>query len=234
MCNEAARRVALGLLRQDFNQLRIPLRFPDGLPNLEPTASVRITDKSPIVRLAASDPAAPPPEPGTTPGELVMRRWSWPLANGKPLYNFRSEGRRFGNTATGGRCLIPLDGFYEFSDPAPDPAAPPLPKARARKDKWCFTLTPAADPARPNPYASGTHEDAFFCIAGLWRRDAAVGEAFTMLTCEPGPDVAPYHARQVVLLPAARWGDWIAGVVPAAELIAPVLAGVLRVDRVAR
>jgi putative SOS response-associated peptidase YedK len=26
-----------------------------------------------------------------------------------------------------------------------------------------------------------------------------------MLTTEPGPDVAPYHGRQVVVLPSADW-----------------------------
>ncbi len=34
--------------------------------------------------------------------------------NGKPVYNFRSEGREFAS----GRCLIPADGFYEFTGPA--------------------------------------------------------------------------------------------------------------------
>ena len=34
-------------------------------------------------------------------------------------------------------------------------------------------------------------------IAGLVRDAPGVGEAFTMLTTEPGADVAPYHGRQV-------------------------------------
>ncbi len=48
-----------------------------------------------------------------------------------------------------------------------------------------------------------------------------------MLTAAPGPDVAPYHARQIVLLPRDRWADWLGGVVPAADLIAPTPAGTL-------
>ena len=45
------------------------------------------------------------------------------------------------------------------------------------------------------------HEEgrAWFCIAGIWRQQADVGEAFTMLTTEPGPDVAPYHDRQIAI-----------------------------------
>ena len=53
----------------------------------------------------------------------VQLRWSWPGPGGKPVYNFRSEGRRFAQ----GRCLMPADGLYEFNDhepSAPQAAAP--------------------------------------------------------------------------------------------------------------
>ncbi len=53
-----------------------------------------------------------------------------------------------------------------------------------------------------------------------------------MLTCEPGPDIAPYHSRQIVIMPRDRWADWLGGTVPAAELIAPTPAGTLVVTRV--
>ena len=182
MCNEQRRRIALGQIREGWSQTRIPLVFPEGLPNLEPLDSIRITDPNAIVRaLAASRPGA---------AELVVRRWSWPGPSGKPVYNFRSDGREFPR----GRCLIVADGFYEFTAPA-EPGKP------KRKDKWLFTL--AGEP--------------WFCIAGLWRDDAEVGEAFTMLTTEPGPDVAPYHNRQMVVLPPADWARWLDPAVPAAS-----------------
>ena len=200
MCNEAARRTALGLMREDFSQVGIPLVFPEGLPNLEATDSVRITDTTVIVRAGATDP------------EMVRRRWSWVGPQGKPVYNFRSEGRSFANTASGGRCLIPLDGFYEFTD-----ATPPA----KRKDKWLFTLDNRnSDRAAPD----------LFCVAGLWRAGVdvkgATGEAFTMLTCEPGPDIAPYHARQIVLMPRGDWAAWLDG---APDLIRPTPAATLAV-----
>ncbi|WP_419815267.1 SOS response-associated peptidase family protein [Glacieibacterium sp.] len=224
-------------MRDDFSQVGITLRFPEGLPNLASLDSIRITDTSVIVRAAA--PA------GRLEAEMVQRRWSWAGPSGKPVYNFRSEGREFRNSATGGRCLIPLDGFYEFTEPgtvadragagkdagdaggageqpyllgaAPAPAAPPRKGARPRKDKWLFTL---AEP-----------EAGLFCVAGLWRADAKFGEAFTMLTGAPGPDIAPYHSRQIVLMPRDRWAAWLDDANPAGSLIEPTPAGTLRVER---
>ena len=111
----------------------------------------------------------------------MQRRWSWPGQNGKPVYNFRSDGREFAS----GRCLIPADGFYEFTDPAD--------KKKKRKDKWLFTK--AGEP--------------WFCVAGIWRTDTQVGEAFTMLTMPPGPDIAPYHDRQIAILDRADWAAWL-------------------------
>jgi putative SOS response-associated peptidase YedK len=195
MCNEQRRRIALGQVRDDFSDIRIPLRFPEGLPNLAPLESIRITDSNAIVRPAADAPGE---------AELVVRRWSWPGPGGKPVYNYRSEGRSF----TSGRCLIVADGFYEFTAPA-DPA-------KKRKDKWLFTLK----------------DHDWFCIAGLWRKDPQVGEAYTMLTAEPGPDVAPYHSRGVVVLGRDRWADWLDPARPAAEVLQPLPPGSLLVEQV--
>jgi putative SOS response-associated peptidase YedK len=196
MCNEQRRRVALGQIRDDFSELRIPLRFPEGLPNLAPLESIRITDPNAIIRAAADAPSGE--------AELVMRRWSWPGPGGKPVYNYRSEGRSF----TSGRCLIVADGFYEFTAPK-DPA-------KKRKDKWLFTLK----------------DHDWFCIAGLWRKDPQVGEAYTMLTAEPGPDVAPYHSRGVAVLGRGQWADWLDPAKPPADVLQPLPPGSLEVEQV--
>jgi putative SOS response-associated peptidase YedK len=193
MCNDFRNTIPTRAIEEAFSDLKIPLVFPTGLPNLEPREDIRITDTAPIVRRR---------EDGQV--ELVQLRWSWPAPNGKPVYNFRSEGRRFGS----GRCLIPADGFYEFTDPEP-----PAPK-RGRKTKWLFTLT----------------NEPWFCIAGLWR-PSPQGDAFTMLTVEPGPDVAPYHNRQIVVLPAADWTAWLYDG-PERDLLKPAPAGSLKVERV--
>lgn len=203
MCNEFSRKLDLDLLIHGMQQAAITLGFPEGRPNIEPLASVRITDPSVIVRTARTEPGA---------ADLITRRWSWPGPSGKPVYNYRGEGRDFRNSARQGRCLVPVDGFYEFTAPA-DPA-------KKRKDKWLFRWT---------------GED-WFAIAGLWKADPALpgsgGEAFTLLTCEPGPDIAPYHGRQVVLLDRHDWAGWLDGSLPAQALTRPLPAGTLSVERI--
>jgi putative SOS response-associated peptidase YedK len=67
-------------------------------------------------------------------------------------------------------------------------------------------------------------------IAGLVRDDPGRGEAFTMLTTEPGPDVAPYHGRQVAVLRPDQWKSWLTYERPASELLGRVPAGTLEVS----
>jgi putative SOS response-associated peptidase YedK len=136
--------------------------------------------------------------------ELVQRRWSWPGPGGKLVYNFRSDGREFSN----GRCIILADGFYEFTAQAD-------PKAK-RKHKWLFTLNGAE----------------LFGVAGLWRNDPGVGEAFTMLTTEPGEDIRPYHNRQIVVLPPADFARWLNPALSAREVLKPLPAGSLKAQQI--
>jgi putative SOS response-associated peptidase YedK len=128
MCNDYRSRVELDTIRQDFSDIKIRIRFPEGLPNLQARDDIRITDTGPIVRAAPDESGA---------ADLVQRRWSWPGPGGRPVYNFRSENREF----TNGRCLIIADGFYEFT-------AHSDPKSR-RKHKWLFTKSDEPCSASP-------------------------------------------------------------------------------------
>ena len=170
MCNLYTQKKSVDEIAKLFRELELPIGFPEGIPNLQPK-DIAITDPGPIVRAGAGGGF-----------ELVVRRSSWPAPSGKPVYNFRSEGREFSS----GRCLIVADGFYEFTTPA-DPK-------QKRKDRWLFT----------------SREEPLMGIAGLVRDAPGVGQAFTMLTTEPGADVAPYHGRQVALLASADWRDCFA------------------------
>jgi putative SOS response-associated peptidase YedK len=191
MCNLYTQTRSPHEIARIFAGLQMPMSFPESIPNLEPR-DIAITDPGPIVRVG-----------GSNEFELVARRWSWPGPSGKPVYNFRSDGREFGS----GRVLIIADGFYEFTAPA-DPT-------QKRKDRWLFT-----DPA-----------GEMIGIAGLVRDVPEVGERFTMLTTKPGSDVSPYHTRQVAVLPSAVWQSWLENSVAASELLKPAPAGALRAER---
>ena len=190
MCNLYTQSKSPDEIARLFLEQQIILGFPEGIPNLQ-SRDVRITDTAPIVRVSGDDRF-----------ELVVRRWSWPGQGGKPVYNFRSDGREFPT----GRCLIVADGFYEFTTPA-DPR-------QKRKDRWLFT-----------PPGGG-----LLGIAGLVRDDPGRGEAFTMLTTEPGPDVAPYHGRQIAVLGPEQWKPWLTYARPAGELLRPAPGGSLEVS----
>jgi putative SOS response-associated peptidase YedK len=72
----------------------------------------------------------------------------------------------------------------------------------------------------------------WFCVAGIWRANSDVGEAFTMLTMEPGPDIAPYHDRQVAILDRKHWADWLDPSVSPKTVLKPLSAGSLSVEQV--
>jgi putative SOS response-associated peptidase YedK len=54
-----------------------------------------------------------------------------------------------------------------------------------------------------------------------------------MLTMEPGPDIAPFHDRQIVILDRTAWAGWLDPTVSAKSLIEPLPAGTLEVKQVA-
>lgn len=195
MCNDYRLEVDIASIMDDFEDLEITVETPEGKPNVEARADIKMTDVAPIVRSIEGRRGA---------GELVNRRWSWPGHNGKPVYNFRSEGREF----TSGRCLILADGFYEFTKPE-DPR-------QKRQNKWLFTLS----------------DHRWFCIAGIWRAHPEVGEAFTMLTMNAGEDVVPYHHRQIIPLARDQWVDWLDPGVPAKDVLGYLPTGSLPVMRV--
>ena len=194
MCNDYRLEVDVASVLEDFADLKIKIDLPEGTPNVAARQDIKISDVAPIVRSVEGERGA---------GELVNRRWSWPAPGGKPVYNYRSEGRQF----TSHRCLILADGFYEFTKPD-DPT-------QKRKTKWLFTM-------RDHPW---------FCIAGIWRAGPD-GEAFTMLTIDPGEDVAPYHHRQIIPLTRDQWIDWLDPMVPAQDVLRVLPKGSLPVTQV--
>ncbi len=116
----------------------------------------------------------------------TLVRLKWGLLPGQPkrppVINMRSEGRRFET----GRCLVPASSFFEFTG------------EKYPKTRWRFARA----------------DGDWFCFAG-YQNGANVKDGedarFSLLTVDPGPDIAPTHDRQPVVLDRADWDRWLAG-----------------------
>lgn len=105
---------------------------------------------------------------------------------------FREAFRR------GRRCLVPVDGFYE----------------------WQKT------PMAKQPYLIGMADGSPLALAGLWEtwKDAEAGgeviQTFTVLTTEPNELCALIHNRMPVILGQENWPAWLGEVdMPQDELL---------------
>lgn len=166
--------------------LRLPVVWEGQASNFEPRPEIRMTEVAPIVRHVEGQAV------------VSMTKWAWPGPGGKPVFNFRSDGRDF---ADSDRVLIPADAFYEFTDPLP---------GQKRKTRWKFTML----------------QSPLFWIAGVVKQGC-----WSMLTTEPGPDIAPYHDRQIVVLPGGQGRDWLDLTRPQSEILRAAPAGTLVVAR---
>jgi putative SOS response-associated peptidase YedK len=86
------------------------------------------------------------------------------------------------------RCLIPLDGFYEWQ-----------------------TL----GPKQKQPFAVNLKSGELFAVAGLWDRwkDKTTGqhlETFTIITTDPNPLMEPFHNRMPVIVKPEDYQRWMA------------------------
>lgn len=132
--------------------------------------------------------------------EIVSMRFGWPPPRPKAAPVFNFKSDgRHFDNSK--RCLIILSGFFEFTG------------TKSPKTKHRFSL-------KGSP---------IMAIAGLWSEDDAGALSFTMLTTEPGPDIAPYHDRQVCVILPEDWAHWLFLTKPEAELLKPLPAGTLDV-----
>jgi putative SOS response-associated peptidase YedK len=68
--------------------------------------------------------------------------------------------------------------------------------------------------------------EELFCFAGLVRDDR-----FTLLTCEPNPEIAVLHDRQVVVIAASNWPIWLGATDDVSWLLRPLPAGSFAVEQ---
>lgn len=190
MCNDYERYVEWERYCAAMAEAELGMPADAGADQLPQAGDVRVRDTAPVMRVAGNAV------------ELVAMTWGFPpqRRGGAPVFNFRSEGRRFAESK---RCLIPASAFFEFTG------------SKTPKSKWRFTL--AASPV--------------IAITGLWR-DGTNGDppSFTMLTTPPGPDIEPYHDRQIVVLPPRRWAEWLYLTRAESEMLTSLPAGSFHVE----
>jgi putative SOS response-associated peptidase YedK len=124
----------------------------------------------------------------------LVPSWAEDPRIGARLINARSETAAqkpsFRSAFRRRRCLIPVDGFYEWS---------PMPGQR-RKQPWYFSA----------------QDGGPLAFAGLWESwrspdtpDAAPLSTCTILTGPPNAVVAPIHDRMPVILGRSSWDAWL-------------------------
>jgi putative SOS response-associated peptidase YedK len=133
----------------------------------------------------------------------VKLRWGFPPA--PPKGPPVIDYRSEGRRFPKCRCLIPASHFFEYTG------------TRSPKSKWKFTKA----------------AEDWFCFAGLWRpMPDGSADDFTLLATEPGPDVAPIHNRQMVVLDRPDWLAWLDLTRQESELLRPLPAGSLAVEQI--
>ena len=119
----------------------------------------------------------------------LVPAWAENPSVGSRLINARSETvaekPSFRSAFQRRRCIVPADGFFEW-----------------KKDE-----------DRKTPFWVHRKDREPFGMAGLWEKwDPEEGDplyTFTILTRDATPDLRDIHPRMPLILPAARWDDWL-------------------------
>jgi len=167
--------------------------FENTAPELQPRYNAAPTDKLPVVRLDRDGRR-----------ELAVLRWGLiPFWAKDEKIGYKSINARAESVATAPafreafrhrRCLVPVNGFYEW-------------KKRPDGGK--------------QPYYVGMRDGSPFALAGLWERwkkGAERIESFTIITGEPNSLTAALHDRMPVILEPDHWDAWLTAKDTAAPL----------------
>lgn len=169
----------------------------DGVPD-EMQARYNIAPSQPVAVIANDDPKA-----------LTFFRWglipSWAKdpSIGNRMINARAETLAekpsFRSAYKRRRCLIPANGFYEWT----------------KRDKSKV------------PMFVHLHKQTLFAFAGLWEswHDPDGGEirTCTIITTEPNALIKPLHHRMAVILPKSDYDLWLSSDELGDDVLKPLL-----------
>ncbi|QHL86479.1 hypothetical protein GU926_03090 [Nibribacter ruber] len=208
--------------RYSFSKKKVPQahRYADKLEGLSftPNFDARPSQQLPVILPAAQ--------------KAIMAIWADPtkLEDGKPTlpFNIREENLRFiprfRELLPSHRCIIPVDGFFEwkeldddqeqegpteestanvaldlFGNPVRSEAEKKrLKKAKPQKQKYRFTL------AQEEPFGL-----AGLCRESLHKETGELFPHFTIITTKANEAVQPYHDRMPVILTPHSEGIWM-------------------------
>ena len=137
---------------------------------------------------------------------VFIPSWVKEVKPGKPLINARGETvmekPSFRNAMRRRRCLVPADGYYEWSG------------AEGRKV----------------PFFVQAADKGLFALAGLWEHwmgtDGSELETAVLMTIAPNAELATIHDRMPVIIAPEDYETWLTGEVEdAARLIRPAPDG---------
>lgn len=132
--------------------------------------------------------------------------WLKEVKPGKPLINARGETvmekPSFRNAMRRRRCLVPADGYYEWSGAV----------------------------GRKVPFFVQRPDKGLFALAGLWEHwmgaDGSELETATLMTIAPNAELATIHDRMPVIIQPEDYDCWLTGEAEeAARLIRPAADG---------
>lgn len=130
----------------------------------------------------------------------LIPHWADGPKSGSRMFNARAEtlavSPAFRDAFRRKRCLVPVDGFYEWR----------------------------RDGARPQPFTIGRADGRPLVLAGLWSgwRDPSedrVVRTFTIVTTGPNEQMAKLHDRMPVIVPDDAWERWLEPSVEPGELL---------------
>jgi putative SOS response-associated peptidase YedK len=174
-------------LSSDVSEIRIAFGVPPERPspNFPPSWNVAPTDSLPGRPLRPQGRAAQPRHAALGPDPLLAKDIKVGFAN----INAKAEGIEskpaFRKAFERRRCLVPLDGFYE----------------------WKTT------DGGKQPYALALADRGIMALAGLWENWHSPGgewvRSFAIITTTPNELCAETHNRMPVILKPDAWSAWL-------------------------
>ncbi len=159
-----------------------------------PNFNTAPTHTVPILRHEESVVVVDPMQWGLVPS------WSKDPSVGSKMINARSETitekPSFRQSVPGRRCIIPMNGFYEWD---------------------------RSDPKRKVPYFVTRDDGHLMLVAGIWTPSPALDgrHTFSLITRESVDDLSHIHSRSPVELHADDALEWMCNPVPPLELFQP-------------